>query len=98
MASIHHALSDRGVDQFLGPVSHAVRYSEQVPDLDCRCSWCLLLHDLFNALLDLLRSLFGMPTPVNPAGHAGNDCAEIFNEIMLGVAWKQHFQGTSLHG
>src|SRR5260370_37096507 len=39
-----------------------------------------------------------MPTPVHPAGHAGNDYAEIFNEIMLGVAWKQHFQGTSLHG
>ena len=39
-----------------------------------------------------------MPTPVNPAGHAGNDCDKIINEIMLGVAWKHHFQGTPLHG
>ena len=57
-----------------------------------------MLHDLFNALLDLLRSLFGMPTPANPAGHGGNDCDEIINEIMLGVAWKHHFQGTSWGG
>src|SRR6266571_1445214 len=64
-----------------------------------RPSWLILapLHDLLDTRFDLLSSLFGMPSSIDAASHAGDDSNEVIHQVMIGIGRKHHLDPPSLH-